>query len=260
MTFSVLAVLVLAQATPLKVAAPDFQVVGVEPTLAGIFHERFVSGLGGAGLEVTTQRDINQLLGMERQRQLLGCPPEEGSCLAELAGALGVEAIVMGSLARTESGLLVNLRVLNAVDGAPLETPSARVPSQDALLDWLDATGAALRAKLLQRFRPSEVKAEAAPTWVPGVVGGVLLAGAAACFTVSALDYAALTSNTPLTGDIGAVRGTGEALQWAGIGLAVLGAAGVVWSIVWGASQPPVKVSVAPTREGVVFGLSGVLP
>ena len=259
MTASLLAALVLAQPVPLKVAAPDFSVAGLEAGLVTIFHERFVSRLGGEGVTVTTQRDINQLLGMERQRVLLGCPPEAGSCMAELAGALGVEAVVMGSLARTGKGFLVNLRVLDAADGSALDTPSARVASEDALLDWLDATGAAVRERLLQRFRPGRAVAQPPPRWVPGVIGGALLAGAAACFTFAALDYRALNGPSPLA-HVGAVRSRGEALQWAGVGLAVLGAAGVLWSIIWAASAPPVQVAVVADRQGLVLGLSGAWP
>lgn len=51
------------------------------------------------GLKVMTGRDIGAVLGLERQKQLLGCMDDSTSCSAELAGALGVGALVVGTVA-----------------------------------------------------------------------------------------------------------------------------------------------------------------
>ncbi len=110
-------VAVVSQAAPLKVAAPDFTFVGLDPTLGAVFQDRFLGRLGSPELQVTTQRDVQQLLGLERQRELLGCTTTSTSCIAELAGALGVDAVLTGSLARSDSGFIVSLRVLRSKVG-----------------------------------------------------------------------------------------------------------------------------------------------
>src|SRR3954464_15436468 len=90
------------------------------------------------GFKVTTKNDVAQVLGIERQKQLLGCGDAQSSCLAELAGALGVDGILSGSLARIGSGFTVTLRVLRATDGSELATASVRVKNEEELQDWLD--------------------------------------------------------------------------------------------------------------------------
>jgi hypothetical protein len=37
------------------------------------------------------------LLGLERQKQMLGCAEDSSNCLAELAGALGARFVLNGS-------------------------------------------------------------------------------------------------------------------------------------------------------------------
>src|SRR4051794_4567099 len=99
----------LLQAAPIRVAAPGFATVGIAPELANVYVERFATVLASTGtVKVTTSRDIAQVIGLERQRQLLGCA-DETSCLAELAGGLGVDAVLSGSLARTGSYITVTL-------------------------------------------------------------------------------------------------------------------------------------------------------
>src|SRR4051794_13436933 len=90
-------------AEPIKLAAPQLQAAGVEPAKAQFFSDYLAQQLAGTGLRVTTRAEIAAVLGVERQRQLLAC--SDGSeCFAELAGALGVDAVVTGSVAKTEGG------------------------------------------------------------------------------------------------------------------------------------------------------------
>lgn len=54
-----------------------------------------------AALRVVTEQDIAALIGLERQKQLLGANCEEGSsCFTELAGAIGSKYLVTGRLDR----------------------------------------------------------------------------------------------------------------------------------------------------------------
>lgn len=131
---SAIVALVLSQAGPVKVAAPSFSLVGIAPALGNVFQDRFVSRLASPDLRVTTQRDIEQLLGLERQRQLLGCEATSSQCLAELAGALGVDVVISGTVAKSESGFIASVRALRTTDGELIEAPSTRVATEGELL------------------------------------------------------------------------------------------------------------------------------
>src|SRR5438046_7919376 len=91
----------LAAATPApKLGLPGLDRVDVEPEKADFFLEYLAQELYDAGYQVVTRKQIDAVLGLERQKQLLGCADSSSSCLTELAGALGVDAILVGSVAR----------------------------------------------------------------------------------------------------------------------------------------------------------------
>ena len=66
---------------------------------------------------VARGKDMVALLGVERQKQLLGCSDAASSCMAELAGALGADGLVTGQLARIGKSFQLNVKVL-AADGS----------------------------------------------------------------------------------------------------------------------------------------------
>jgi hypothetical protein len=65
--------------------------------------------------QVTSARQLEQALSLERQRQLLDCSSD--SCMAEIAGALGVDFILSCSLGRLGELWLVNLALVQANTG-----------------------------------------------------------------------------------------------------------------------------------------------
>jgi len=249
--------LVVSQAGPVKVAAPSFSLVGISAQLGAVFQDRFVSRFGSPDVRVTTQRDIEQLLGLERQRQLLGCDASGTQCLAELAGALGVDVVVSGNLAKSDSGFIASVRALRTADGQTIDAPSTRVETEAALLDWLDHTADGLRTKILEQLRPGSTGSVV--RWIPGIAGGALMIGGAACLIVSALAYGQLVGPMPLT-DISGTRARGEVLLPVGLVLVGVGAAGVLSSFFWNATASPVKAAWVPLREGHFFVLTGVFP
>ena len=76
---------------------------------------------------MTTAGDLKQLIGLERQKQLLGCA--ERGCVAELAAALGVDGVLTGNVTRSESWL-VTVKVLHAADGSAWSVRSSRESSE----------------------------------------------------------------------------------------------------------------------------------
>ena len=254
-------VLSLAQA-PVTMAVPSFSFVGVDPALGAAWQDRFVSRLSSPRLRVTSAKDIQQLIGLERQRSLLGCDAATStSCLAELAGALGVELLLNGSVVKSESGYLATLRVLRTADGQSVAAPTERLRSEDALLDWLDATAKDLERTLTGGGEPSPVA-----RWVPALVGAGLLVGSGVCFGFSADAWNTLTTKRDLDDKvISDTRKQGETLQAVGIGLAAGGGVAVLASVLWVALAPPsVTTRVQPlatvSSQGSYFGISGVFP
>ena len=111
-----------AAAVPPSSAKPRLVVLaldsggGIEPAVVSSLSEAVAAAAARTQLfEVTTQKDISTLLGLERQKQLLGCSDEAQSCLAELAGAIGARFVVSGSVTRLGDAYQLNLQTLDTV-------------------------------------------------------------------------------------------------------------------------------------------------
>src|SRR5512137_287500 len=63
-----------------------------------------------SGAEVITRKEIEAVLSLEAQKQMLGCQTD--ACIAEIGGALGVERLVAGDLARLGESWLFHLKVV----------------------------------------------------------------------------------------------------------------------------------------------------
>ncbi|HEY3451351.1 MAG TPA: hypothetical protein VGK67_33645 [Myxococcales bacterium] len=61
------------------------------------------------GVQLITQQEIGSLVGLERQKTLMGCGND--SCLAELGGALGVDKMVTGNINKLGETWLFNLKL-----------------------------------------------------------------------------------------------------------------------------------------------------
>ncbi|MEW5850153.1 MAG: hypothetical protein AB2A00_15300 [Myxococcota bacterium] len=86
---------------------------GVSADTATLLTANLVTLLRAQGRfsKVVSSSEIETLLGFEQQKQLLAC--DSSSCMAELAGALGVDYVVSGTLGRLGDQWLLNLTLLN---------------------------------------------------------------------------------------------------------------------------------------------------
>jgi len=241
---------VMVAAAPAKVAVPGFTAVGMDQGLAEAWADRFVTLFGeDALLKVVSSKDIAQVLGIERQKELLGCSDGQNSCLAELAGALGVDAILSATFAQSGSTISATLRVIRATDGSQIAAATTRAKDVDALQDWLDAQAVELGRTVRIAFKletaPAAQKSSSAIRWVPGIAGAALLVGGGISFGVSK-SFATRLRSEPLDGSqIAAVASTGQTLEVTGAVLMIAGGAAIAASILWIAAPAPGEVSVA---------------
>ena len=244
-------------AAPVSLAMPGLHGVRVDAAELDLYGEVLAARLRERGLKVVTSRDIGAVLGMERQRQLLGCA--ETSCVAELAGALGVDGLVSGDLAQVDAAWLLTVKVLSAKNGetlAQFDGTAAKAGELRALL------GRAAEALVLQlavklerpELRPSSAGFSRAWALVPGAV-------AVAALSVGA--WAELRADEklrelPRQTDAEAARlvaREGTNYELAGHVLLGVGAAAAATSVVLlvlGGDRPP-PLTLAPTPNGVAF-------
>lgn len=146
------------QTAPLKLAAPGLQAVDVDPKKAQFLNDLFAEQLGrksDARIRVITQAEVAALIGFERQKELLGCSNDGSSCLAEISGALGVDALVVGNVAKFGESYAMTLRVIAAGDGHVLASASNTGMREEQLLDWVKWTASDF-VKVLDPGAPAE--------------------------------------------------------------------------------------------------------
>jgi len=65
-----------------------------------------------AGYQVIGKREIATMIDLETEKQMMGCA-EDVSCVAEIAGALGVDEILTGGIGRLGEIYLVSLKLID---------------------------------------------------------------------------------------------------------------------------------------------------
>jgi hypothetical protein len=256
-----------------KAASAGLSVTGVPADRAEFYSEYVAQQLVAGGLKVVTPKEVASLLGMERQRQLLGCS-DQGSCIAEIASALGADGVVQGEVARLENGgYQVSLKVVWSRDARPLALFSGRAIDEPGLLDVM-GKGASLIAKDLTSDWTKLIQAPATHsivpkssgtlvTWVPGIVGVVSLAVGIGTFVRAKTIASSLSTGTFLSeAEARAVASEGATLQTMSIVLWAVAAAGLATTAVFWflGSTSDVKTQFALTPDGASFGLTGVWP
>lgn len=127
----------LAWAEPLKLAVPGLTVVDMDEQQASFLSEHLSQQLADEGAEVANAQDLTVLLGLERQRQLLGCTGKK--CATTLTDAVDVDGLVLGDIAKLpKDRYQLNLRLLDSNKGTRVKTYSRRVAGYEALLDEIE--------------------------------------------------------------------------------------------------------------------------
>ena len=104
---------------------------GIDPGTAAILTDKLIHELRKSGRfsRVVSPREMGELLSLEQTRQLAGC--EDASCLAELAGALGVEQMATGTVGLVEGSRVINIAILNTRTNEPVGSASITVRGEE---------------------------------------------------------------------------------------------------------------------------------
>lgn len=255
----ILASLLAASPEPLSIGITPLQLIQMPAELAGFSEDRLAIVMNQRGYKVTTPADIQALLGLERQRQLLGCS-EDSSCMTEIASALGVPLIVVGRVSKIEDRVNVDLRVIRQRDAQVVASDTRSADGIKQLGSLVEEAAASLARQLAPKA------AFAWKLWVP-FVAGVTAAGVGAALWALA-ESAHFSWTNPgyqvpmkLIG-LSAIdaefrrlqdqRTLGIALVSAGAGLI---AAGFVLNALW--PEPLIQVAFVPQANGATVAVGG---
>ncbi len=151
-----LPLLALALTSPRIAILPIAPGEGVSDKTAGALTEALAAEVRRrAGAGVISQREIDTLLSLERQRAMMGCSND--ACMAELGGALGVEELTNGDIALVGESLLVHLRRLEVTKVRVLAQADRRF-RKGTLDDVLDALPA-----MVGELYPAKAEAAGSP-------------------------------------------------------------------------------------------------
>lgn len=210
-------------AAPERVLVLDVQGEGVDAAIPVAVRDTLVSHLqSNANLEVLSAEDMRRVIGVEAEKQALGCKAD-ASCLAELAGALGARFLVYGSATRLGTVVVLNLSLFDSSKGLAVARES-REYSDPAELPALarSAAGAMFRVVGVD-LAPEPVSSLVI---VGGSVLGVGVAAAAGCGVLAAVAAADVAEQPAFIGKKASAERR-DALLLAAVGGGIVGAAGL---------------------------------
>lgn len=265
----------LAAAAPIKLAAVRFHVVDVSESRAEFFTEHFADRLDDEGVDVITPREVQTMLGLERQKELLGCA-DGTSCLAEIGSALGADGIAIGDIAKVGDGFQLNVKIISAIDGRRFSARSTSVANEAALLEALTVAAKEMAVELSRelgkplgpkravstlavRTEPSTVKKF---WWAPVLGGAIVGAGGAVSLVLAESTRAQLDSRTLSTQEANMLLSSGQTqrtIGWVGVGVGAAAIGTGVLMLLLGKDVPAVPVA-SVSSNGAVVGLSGSFP
>lgn len=246
-------VLVALQAAPVKLVAPPWSVVRVDADVAGYFAEHFEQELRGRGFEVVTPRDIASILGLERQKQLLGCADD--GCAVELGNALGAAALVNASVAHLGGGFRATFRVISSTDGHALAQASAEGVDEATFLKSLTLAAGSIAREF--GYAPPA----SALLWLSAGAAVVLAAGSAVAFVAAKLQLDALERElaasrlvTTKAENLALGGKAAEIVGWTSGGLALGAGVTAIVAVLSGRSP---AIAFTPTANGAVLSFGG---
>lgn len=270
LTLGMMLLLAAAPDAPLRVAVPELRVVNVDPKLGAFYAEHLAQELAHFGLQAQSPRDIAAVLGLERQKQLLGCA-DELCTTSKLGAALEVDGIVVGSVTRLDKNYVLDVRVVSSGDARVLATANATTDDNDRLVGTLVVVAEQLArqtAAKLGRTLPdsSAVEVVRGPSrvrrssWIPAAVGvaavaagTVMLVQARSTYDRLTIPQAALLTQAEAQA-LGQQGSTYQTVGWVGVGVGAAAlAAGAAMLIFGGTEVVRAGVALGPDGAGVTL-------
>ncbi|MBI3184099.1 MAG: hypothetical protein HYZ28_18355 [Myxococcales bacterium] len=247
-------------ASPFHLASPGFTAVNVSDKEAEFFSDYFAQQvIRHGGVKITTKNEIVTLLGLERQREMLGCADQGGSsCIAELAGALGAEGVITGTVAKLGGGFAVTLKIILAKNAQELSSDSGQFSDEPAVLSWLQEVADEVSFTLTGRRPPGRFKRTAKYTALGGA-GLVVLGGVAYGLAWSNYNRLKTFDDTIRSeAEMRSIAAQGRVLAPVGVGLAGAGvaallAAGGLWLFGEGSANSAGVAVVATGDSGALI-------
>lgn len=171
-----IALFVLAASSEAKSHSPKVMVLdlthdeSLKPSTMATLNGFLAGAVRDEGFTVITPSQIGAVLGLERQKQLLGCA--ESSCLAEIGGAMGVDFIVQGTVSIFSRSSALTLTL---VDQRGIAVASQRKLVQGTDTEAFIPAITALVPKLMAAARPAGAPGLSSPPEVAqnGPAGGL---------------------------------------------------------------------------------------
>jgi hypothetical protein len=113
-----------------RIAVYELKAEGIEPRTALIVTEALVAELRKLQrTSVVSMDEVKAMLDHEAQKQLVGCSDE--SCLAEIADSLGVDGLVIGTVAHIAGENIIGIKRLDQRQGAVVGSATRRLQAAD---------------------------------------------------------------------------------------------------------------------------------
>jgi hypothetical protein len=259
---------------PVSIASPGFTGVEVKSEMLNFLNDHFSQQLEAQGVRVMTPKEITALIGLERQRQMAGCGDE--ACSVELAGALGVDALISATVARIGSTYFqVSVKALSS-SGTVLASFSDKATSEEGLVELLTKAAPIMAGDVLRALNRKPVlvgsglrSVSISPlkkfSFIPALVGLAAVGVGTGLYFMAKNNYQLLVagpaasklSDPVSTANTGKLEQSLAVALWAGGG-ACIAVAALMFGL---GSRSPLAASIAPVPGGGGgFVLSGALP
>jgi hypothetical protein len=139
-----------------EAGASQVEIAVLDVVGSGPVDPQQVTGLSGVlaaevaarpAVRITTSQDIRAVLGYEAERQLLDCD-DDSVCLADLAGAMGVQYLLATEVSRVGRLWLLNMSLVDVEDARPIHRVSHRADAEEDLVDLIGEAVTALLSRL----------------------------------------------------------------------------------------------------------------
>lgn len=118
-------------------------------SLANALAEQILTELSRTKrIEAMGTSDVSAVLGLERQKALLGCADQGTSCLAEISAAMGAPYLVTGHLARAGKATRIDIKLIRASDGKALHRDGRNFRDESEMFDLVGGMVKSLVAEL----------------------------------------------------------------------------------------------------------------